>query len=264
MAMGGDKEIRVARVGQSKTEELDRVAVEEPLQLVVDGRPVAVLMRTPGHDGELAAGFLWTEGIVDSRDQIRRIDVESRDNHALVFLEDGVEVDFGRLTRHLFSASSCGLCGKASIEAITTRSEPVSGDVIFREEALMEAPETLRRAQATFEETGGLHASAVFGQEGDLLVLREDVGRHNALDKVLGWALLEGVDLSRSFVLMSGRLSFELMQKALAGRLPMVAGISAPSSLAVEFARESNQTLVGFLRPPRFNVYAGMERLELQ
>ena len=264
MAMGGDKEIRVARVGQSKTEELDRVAVEEPLQLVVDGRPVAVLMRTPGHDGELAAGFLWTEGIVDSRDQIRRIDVESRDNHALVFLEDGVEVDFGRLTRHLFSASSCGLCGKASIEAITTRSEPVSGDVIFREAALMEAPETLRRAQETFEETGGLHASAVFGQEGDLLVLREDVGRHNALDKVLGWALLEGVDLSRSFVLMSGRLSFELMQKALAGRLPLVAGISAPSSLAVEFARESNQTLVGFLRPPRFNVYAGMERLELQ
>ena len=128
----------------------------------------------------------------------------------------------------------------------------------------MEAPETLRRAQATFEETGGLHASAVFGREGDLLALREDVGRHNALDKVLGWALLKGVDLSGSFVLMSGRLSFELMQKALAGRLPMVAGISAPSSLAVEFARESNQTLVGFLRPPRFNVYTGMERLELQ
>ena len=264
MAMGGDKEIRVARVGQSKTEELDRVAVEEPLQLVVDGRPVAVLMRTPGHDEELAAGFLWTEGIVDSRDQIRRIDVESRDNHALVFLEDGVEVDFGRLTRHLFSASSCGLCGKASIEAITTQHEPVSGDVLFQEAALMEAPEILRRAQATFEETGGLHASAVFGREGDLLALREDVGRHNALDKVLGWALLKGVDLSGSFVLMSGRLSFELMQKALAGRLPMVAGISAPSSLAVEFARESNQTLVGFLRPPRFNVYTGMERLELQ
>ena len=264
VSMRGDKEIRVARVGQSGAEELDRVAVEEPLQLVVDGHPVAVLMRTPGHDGELAAGFLWTEGIVDSRDQIRRIDVETRDNHALVFLEDGVEVDFGRLTRHLFSASSCGLCGKASIEAITTLHEPVSGDVIFREETLMGAPETLRRAQATFEETGGLHASAVFDREGDLLVLREDIGRHNALDKVLGWALLKGVDLSGSFALMSGRLSFELMQKALAGRLPMVAGISAPSSLAVEFAKESNQTLVGFLRPPRFNVYTGMERLELR
>ena len=127
----------------------------------------------------------------------------------------------------------------------------------------MAAPEALRAAQETFDETGGLHASAVFDRKGKLLVLREDVGRHNALDKVLGWALLNGRDLSDGFVLMSGRLSFELMQKALAGRIPLVAGISAPSSLAVEFARESNQTLVGFLRPPRFNVYGGIERVEM-
>jgi FdhD protein len=132
---------------------------------------------------------------------------------------------------------------------------------VISESALMEAPNMMRAVQATFEETGGLHASAIFDRQGRLLVLREDVGRHNALDKALGWALMNSVDLSNSFVLMSGRLSFELMQKALAGRIPVVAGISAPSSLAVEFAREANQTLVGFLRPPRFNIYTGSERV---
>ena len=264
MSTRGDKDVRVTRIGESGLKEMDRVALEEPLQLVVDGHPVAVLMRTPGNDEELAAGFLWTEGIVSSQEEIARIDLEAKENHALVFLADGVEVDFGRLTRHLFSASSCGLCGKASIEAIASLHEPVAGGPVFPESVLLEAPGALRAAQATFEETGGLHASAVFDRQGKLLVLREDGGRHNALDKVLGWALLNGSDLSNSFVLMSGRLSFELMQKALAGRIPLVAGISAPSSLAVEFARESNQTLVGFLRPPRFNVYAGIERVKMQ
>ena len=263
VSMRGDKEVRVTRIGRSGLGEVDRVALEEPLQLVVDGHPVAVLMRTPGNDDELAAGFLQTEGIVNSKEQIVRIDLEAKENHALVFLADGVEVDLGRLTRHLFSASSCGLCGKASIEAITSLHEPVPAGPVFQESVLMAAPEALRAAQETFDETGGLHASAVFDREGKLLVLREDVGRHNALDKVLGWALLNGRDLSDGFVLMSGRLSFELMQKALAGRIPLVAGISAPSSLAVEFARESNQTLVGFLRPPRFNVYGGIERVEM-
>ncbi|HAT18830.1 MAG TPA: formate dehydrogenase accessory sulfurtransferase FdhD [Verrucomicrobiales bacterium] len=253
--------MRVTRIGQPDVEETDRVALEEPLQLVVDGHPVAVLMRTPGNDEELAAGFLWTEGIISSQEEIVRIDLEAKENHALVFLADGVEVDFGRLTRHLFSASSCGLCGKATIEAITSLHEPVAMGPVFSESVLMKAPTMMRAAQATFEETGGLHASAVFDRQGQLLTLREDVGRHNALDKALGWALMNSVDLSNSFVLMSGRLSFELMQKALAGRIPVVAGISAPSSLAVEFARESNQTLVGFLRPPRFNIYAGSERV---
>ena len=259
--VSADKEVEVARIGPSEKGILDRVAVEEPLQLIVDGRPVAVVMRTPGEDKELVAGFLWTEGIINSREQIARIDLDAKDNHALVFLADGVEVDFDRLTRHLFSASSCGLCGKATIDAITSAHEPVCAGATFSEEALLGAPDALRAVQETFDQTGGLHASAVFDEGGTLLAVREDVGRHNALDKVLGWALLEEVDLAACFVLMSGRLSFELMQKALAGRVPLVAGISAPSSLAVEFAMASGQGLVGFLRPPRMNIYAGFERV---
>jgi FdhD protein len=258
----GDKDVEVRRIGQPERASADRVAVEEPLQLVVDGHSVAVLMRTPGHDEELAAGFLLTEGIVSSPGEISRIDLEAKENHALVFLAEGVTVDFERLTRHLFSASSCGLCGKATIEAITSVHEALGEGARFKVEALLRAPDALRAAQDTFEHTGGLHASGVFDAEGDLLALREDVGRHNALDKVLGWALLESVDLAQSFVLMSGRVSFELMQKALAGRIPLVAGISAPSSLAVEFAETSGQILVGFLRPPRMNVYAGGERVD--
>ncbi|MEO1826284.1 MAG: formate dehydrogenase accessory sulfurtransferase FdhD [Roseibacillus sp.] len=257
----GDKEVGVVRAGQPGVEDIDRVALEEPLQLVVNGHAVAVLMRTPGDDEELAVGFLWTEGIISRGDQVLKVDLATKENHALVFLDDGVEVDLNRLTRHLFSASSCGLCGKASIDAITSLHEPVSDGPSFPESSLLEAPSVLRSAQATFEKTGGLHASGIFSKEGSLLALREDVGRHNALDKLLGWALLNGQDLSENFVLMSGRLSFELMQKALAGRLPLVAGISAPSSLAVEFSRESNQTLVGFLRAPHYNVYAGIERV---
>ena len=257
----GDKEVGVVRAGQLGVEDIDRVALEEPLQLVVNGHAVAVLMRTPGDDEELAVGFLWTEGIISRGDQVLKVDLATKENHALVFLEDGVEVDLNRLTRHLFSASSCGLCGKASIDAITSLHEPVPAGPSFPESGLLEAPSFLRSAQETFEKTGGLHASGIFSKEGSLLALREDVGRHNALDKLLGWALLNGQDLSENFLLMSGRLSFELMQKALAGRLPLVAGISAPSSLAVEFSRESNQTLVGFLRAPHYNVYAGIERV---
>lgn len=259
--MRPEKDFEVRKIGAEEESGTDRVVVEEPLQLVVDGHPVAVVMRTPGRDEELAAGFLRTEGIVRAGEEIARIDVECRENHALIFLSEGVTVDYERLTRHLFSASSCGLCGKATIEAIATVHPPANDGPKFSREVILAAPDALRAAQPTFEKTGGLHASAIFDQEGKLLVLREDVGRHNALDKVLGWALLEGVDLSQTFVLMSGRLSFELMQKALAGRIPLVAGISAPSSLAVEFAKEANQTLVGFLRSPRFNLYAGDERV---
>ena len=256
-----DKEVRVVRAGQSEADDTDRVAREEPLQLVVNGHAVAVLMRTPGQDKELAAGFLWTEGVISKREHMVKVDLEARENHALVFLDDAVELDLGRLTRHLFSASSCGLCGKASIEAITSLHDPVADGPSFAESDILRAPEFLRSSQKTFERTGGLHASAVFNREGCLLALREDIGRHNALDKVLGWALLNEQDLSDKFVLMSGRLSFELMQKALAGRLPLVAGISAPSSLAVEFSRESNQTLIGFLRGHRYNLYNGDQRV---
>lgn len=261
--MGASKEFPVFRHGEGQRAELtEAAAVEEPLQLVVDGHPVAVLMRTPGHDRELAAGFLLTEGIVTKASEIAAIDVEARDNHALVFLAEGVTLDLQRLTRHLFSASSCGLCGKATIESITTTLPPIPDGPTFRVEPLLAAPAKLRQAQDTFELTGGLHASALFSREGELLISHEDVGRHNALDKVLGHALLHGLDLSTYFLLVSGRVSFELMQKALAGRLPLVAAISAPSSLAIEFAQTANQSLLAFLRPPRFNLYTGPERIE--
>lgn len=235
----------------------DRVVVEEPLQIVVDGHPVAVTMRTPGHDADLALGFLLTEGVIRSAGEVRKIDTESRQNHALVFLADGVEIDLGRLTRHVFSASSCGLCGKATIDAVTSCRPPLPDGPVFSKEVLLAAPDRLAAAQEVFARTGGLHGVGIFGADGTMHVVGEDIGRHNAVDKVLGHALRSGLDLSGCFLLVSGRVSFEIMQKALAGGIPLVAAISAPSSLAIEFARESNQTLVAFLRPPRFRVYAG-------
>lgn len=235
----------------------DQVVVEEPLQIVVDGHPVAVTMRTPGHDAELALGFLLTEGVIRSAADVRRIDTDSRDNHARVFLADGVAIDLARLTRHVFSASSCGLCGKATIDAVTSCRPPLPDGPAFSKEVLLAAPDRLAAAQDVFARTGGLHGAGLFAADGTMHVVREDIGRHNAVDKVLGHALAAGLDLSGCFLLVSGRVSFEIMQKALAGGLPLVAAISAPSSLAVEFARAANQTLVAFLRPPRFRVYAG-------
>lgn len=239
----------------------DHVVIEEPLQIVVDGHPVAVTMRTPGHDAELALGFLLTEGVIDSAAQVRKIDTDSRPNHALVFLADGVEVDFTRLTRHVFSASSCGLCGKATIDAVTSCRPPLPDGAVFSREVLLDSPGRLAESQATFARTGGLHGVGIFGADGTCHVVREDIGRHNAVDKVLGHAMRTGLDPSTCFLLVSGRVSFEIMQKALAGGIPLVAAISAPSSLAVEFANQSNQTLVAFLRPPKFRVYAGASRI---
>jgi FdhD protein len=238
-------------------EAADRVVVEEPLQITVDGRPVAVTMRTPGQDEELALGFLRTEGVIAAADQVRKIDLESKPNHALVFLADGVAVDFSRLTRHVFGASSCGLCGKATIDAVQERMPPLKERASFRRDVLLRAPAGLAGAQSVFARTGGLHAAGIFGPDGTMHVVREDIGRHNAVDKVTGWSMCSGIDLSRCFLLVSGRVSFEIMQKALAAGIPLVAAISAPSSLAIEFAKEANQGLVGFLRPPRFKVYAG-------
>jgi len=235
----------------------DQVVIEEPLQIVIDGHPIAVTMRTPGHDAELALGFLLTEGVIRSRDEVRRIDTDSRDNHALVFLSDSAEVDLKKLTRHVFSASSCGVCGKATIEAVTSRRPPLEDRFEISSAVLLTAPAKLEAAQSVFARTGGLHAAGIFTADGTALVIREDIGRHNAVDKVLGHALEAGWNLSQSFLLVSGRVSFEIMQKALAGGLPLVAALSAPSSLAVDFAAQANQTLVAFLRPPRFRVFAG-------
>ena len=254
-----DKQVMVT---DASGEELpDHVVVEEPLQIVVDGHPIAVTMRTPGHDEELALGFLLTEGVISTQDQVRKIDTESKDNHVLVFLADGVEVDFTRLTRHVFSASSCGLCGKATIDAVASSLPPLSNSTIFPIAALLAAPDLLASCQPVFDRTGGLHAAGIFDADGTMHVVHEDIGRHNAVDKVLGHALRHGLDLSECFLVVSGRVSFEIMQKALAGGIPLVAAISAPSSLAIEFAKQSNQALVAFLRPPGFQVYAGAGRI---
>lgn len=241
----------------------DFVAVEEPLQIVVDGHPVAVTMRTPGHDAELALGFLLTEGVIESAAQVRKIDADSHANQALVFLNDGVEIDFARLTRHVFSASSCGLCGKATIDAVTSCRPPLPDGPVFSREVLLASPDRLSAAQTVFVRTGGLHGVGIFGADGTRHVVREDIGRHNAVDKTLGYAMTAELDVSACFLLVSGRVSFEIMQKALAGGIPLVAAISAPSSLAVEFANQSNQTLVAFLRPPKFRVYAGAARISM-
>lgn len=239
----------------------DVVADEEPLQITVDGFPVAVVMRTPGDDLDLVRGFLLTEGFIAGLGEVSRVDLEQKDNHALVFLADGVEFDQARLSRNLFSASSCGICGKASIESIRQHHEAVPAGFCVTSEQLLTFPDQLRTAQEAFDKTGGIHAAALFDKGGKLLVLREDVGRHNAIDKVIGWAGEHEVDCAEVVLQVSGRVSFEVMQKALAASIPVVSAISAPSSLAVEFALESNQTLIGFLRPPTFNIYSGSERI---
>ena len=254
--MDDSKRIPLVRCGSGEpVETFDRVAVEEPLEIRLDGHPVAVVMRTPSHDEELAAGFLVTEGIISNVGELRKIEPRPEENRVLVFLEEGVSVDLGRLTRHLFTGSSCGLCGKATLEAVFTEFPPIEQPLPVPDAVLLEAPGKLREAQGTFETTGGLHAAGLFSAAGALLVVREDIGRHNAVDKVVGHALLHDIDPTACFLLVSGRLSFEIMQKALAARIPAVAAISAPSSLAVEFAQKSGQTLVGFLRPPTFNRY---------
>ncbi|MGJ8673276.1 formate dehydrogenase accessory sulfurtransferase FdhD [Rubritalea sp.] len=239
----------------------DSVAVEEPLQITLDGCPIAVVMRTPCDDADLVKGFLLTEGILTDIDAVSRIDLEQKLNHALVFLKDDVEIDYQRLQRNLYSASSCGICGKATIESIRQEHPEITSTHQVSSSVLLAIPDTLRAAQKTFGETGGLHAAGLFSLDGDLLVLCEDVGRHNAIDKIIGWAATNAVDFSKVLMQVSGRVSFEVMQKAHAVGIPIISAISAPTSLAVDFAEESGQTLIGFLRPPRFNCYAGSQRL---
>ena len=245
-------------------EEPDLVAIEEPLELRVGGRSLAVVMRTPGHDRELAAGFLWTEGIIRAREDVVDLtycgdaDGKPQENVLNVVLAPGRAVDWGRLQRHTFASSSCGLCGKVTIDSVRQQFAPLRQPLAPRRAVLYALPDQLRAAQKTFAATGGLHASALFTPAGELLVVREDVGRHNALDKAIGWAFFaERLPLAECVLLLSGRVSFEIMQKALAAGIPAVVAISAPTSLAVEFAQESGQTLVGFLRGEKMNVYAG-------
>ena len=247
----------------------DFLAAEEPLEIRIGENPLSVTMRTPGHDVELAAGFLFTEGLVQRREQIVALenaaneDDGKRGNVVRADVVSEALPDFDKLRRHFFAASSCGICGKASIDAVRSRLlRTPNSEFRVKPELIVSLPDVLRSAQDVFERTGGLHAAALFDSGGKLLIVREDIGRHNAVDKVVGWALLNGrIPLSDSVLLVSGRGGFEIIQKATVAGIPVVASVSAPSSLAVQLARELRLTLIGFLRGKRFVVYAGEERL---
>lgn len=257
----------------------DRVAVEEPLEIRLgyesdEGRvesSVSITMRTPGDDAELATGFLFTEAIIRDASDVAFVKPcgppapdSGNVNVLRVELESGVDVDLERLQRHFYTTSSCGVCGKASLEALRVVGARLQDDneIRFSRDILTALPDKLRAAQKTFEETGGLHAAAAFNTAGELLVTHEDIGRHNAVDKVVGTLLSRGLlPASDLGLIVSGRASFELMQKALMAGMPLLAAVSAPSSLAVDLAHEFNVTLVGFLRGNTFNIYAGEERI---
>jgi FdhD protein len=250
----------------------DALAAEEPLEIRVDGKALAVTMRTPGHDVELVHGFLLTEGVLGDREDVSTarycdsVDESGKNTYNVldVALAPGVpEPDTG-VERNFYTTSSCGVCGKAALDAVKlrTRYSPADDPVEVSPTVLTAMPDALREAQRVFESTGGLHAAGLFRSDGTMLVVREDVGRHNAVDKVMGWALLQGlVPLTGCVLLVSGRASFELVQKAAMAGVPVLAAVSAPSSLAVELADESGMTLIGFLRGEEMNVYTGIERL---
>ncbi|PQP24258.1 formate dehydrogenase accessory sulfurtransferase FdhD [Rhodococcus opacus] len=250
----------------------DSLAVEEPLEIRVGGRSLSVTMRTPGDDIDLVHGFLLTEGIIESRADVSAarycdgVDESGANTYNVldVVLAEGVPVPGGP-ERRFVTSSACGVCGKASLDQVRTRSRfPLSGnDLSVTAATLSSMPATLRAGQRVFDSTGGLHAAGLFTPDGALVALREDVGRHNAVDKVLGWALTqERVPLSGSVLLVSGRASFELVQKSVMAGIPMLGAVSAPSSLAVDLALESGTTLVGFLRGESMNVYAGAQRVK--
>lgn len=244
----------------------DCLAAEEPLEIRVAGKPLTVTMRTPGHDQELAAGLLLTEGLIENRGQIASL------RQAQILTGPGeniIDVELAHGTpvreasqRNFVSSSGCGVCGKATIQSIRRRGlRPPAGNFAVAPEVLCRLPGRLREGQQIFGRTGGLHAAALFTAAGEILELREDIGRHNAVDKVIGWALLSGlVPLSSSILMVSGRGGFEIAQKALAAGVPVLASVSAPSSLAVELAKEFELTLIGFLRGKRFVAYAGPSR----
>lgn len=245
----------------------DLLTVEEPLEIRIGGQPVAVLMRTPREDFDLVAGFLLTEGMIRRPQELGALSYCSTaqppnlENVVEVRLSAGVAFDLERFRRNFYASSSCGICGKASIEAIRAKAPVLVADFHLRREVLYTLDEKLRRAQAVFAHTGSLHAAALFDPEGELLVLREDVGRHNAVDKVVGSFIRAGRPLPEGLLMVSGRTSFEIIQKALMAGIGVVAAVSAPSTLAVDLARESGMTLVGFLRGQGANVYSGAERL---
>ncbi len=266
----------------------DVLAVEEPLEIrlgfpkdgKIEHRAISITMRTPGNDGELAAGFLFTEGIIKSHEQIKQIRhcglaigkgkgaidrAKSLNSNTIrVDLNDGIDLDLKRLERHFYTTSSCGVCGKSSIDALKTGAEKIADRAhpAIEPNVIHSLPDILRSSQNVFDQTGGLHASALFNTQGELDIVREDVGRHNALDKVIGAKFMAGeLPLSEKILVVSGRASFELVQKALMAGIPILAAVGAPSSLAVELAAEFGMTLIGFVRNERFNIYTGDARI---
>ncbi len=282
-------EIAVRRVasGEASVDLDDLLAVEEPLEIRIgfnargkaEHRAISITMRTPGDDGELAAGFLFTEGIITSPDQVRQIRhcglkigtgtgsldraAALNSNTIRVDLSDGIEVDLKRLERHFYTTSSCGVCGKSSIEALQTGVRKLENDSVrVSSEVIHGLNAKLLDAQTTFEKTGGLHASVIFDLDGKVDTIAEDVGRHNALDKVIGRKFMaRATPMNDKILMVSGRASFELVQKALMAGIPILAAVGAPSSLSVELAREYGMTLIGFVRDKRFNIYCGGERI---
>lgn len=277
---GASLAIDVSKVqGPEQVSRTDDVAVEEPLEIQICGaaaeesaaKSVSITMRTPGDDTDLALGFLFTEAIITSRDQVASVqhcgeadpDTGLR-NVIRVELRPGVHVDLGRLQRHFYTTSSCGVCGKSSLEALRVSGQRPLTHVgtAFDRSRLATLPERLRERQEVFSKTGGLHAAAVFTPDGEITLVREDVGRHNAVDKVVGALLMKGLLPAHGLgLLVSGRASFELMQKALVAGLPLLAAVGAPSSLAVALAKEFDMTLIGFLRRGNFNIYSQAGRL---
>ncbi len=251
----------------------DSIAIEEPLEIRIgygtasnrQRKPIAVTMRTPGQDFELALGFLYTEGVIFSKNDVKSIRFVA-ENVVLVDLNENVVFDLDKLNRNFYTTSSCGVCGKASLEAVstTTRFLLQKGFPKVSKKILSGLPEKLLAVQQSFNQTGGVHASVLFYTEGVALEIYEDVGRHNALDKLIGWAFQQDIlPLKNHILLVSGRASFELIQKASMAGIPIVAAVGAPSSLAVELAEENGMTLIGFLKKDTFNVYTGFERVEI-
>ncbi len=256
------------------TESIDILASEEPLEIRLEygaadqriQKTISITMRTPGNDKELAAGFLFTEGVIQSKNEIDDLPKkkDAGENVLIISIKPAVNFNLVKLERHFYTSSSCGVCGKTSIEAIKTvcRLPNIKNDVQYPASLIHQLPEKLRSNQMVFEQTGGLHASALFNKDGDLILIKEDVGRHNALDKLIGAAMLAGMlPLHDHILLLSGRISFELIQKAAMAGIKIVTAVGAPSSLAVETAASFDMTLIGFLRDKRFNIYSGAQRI---
>ena len=270
MTAGVVRWVPVLQVGAADSSSpMDAVATEEPLQVLVGGEPFAVIMRTPGADRELSIGFLLAERVITSAADV--LDVRrapDQRNEVDVTVTDAARVrleDIHRTRRRVTTNSSCGLCGRVTIESLQVEAPPIRADWVVPCALVRQLPDTVRLAQAVFEQTGGLHAAALFGRDGRLELLAEDVGRHNAVDKVIGQMALAGrLPLEHSILFCSGRTSFEIVQKAFLAGIPLVAAVSAPSSLAIELASEAGITLLGFVRGPRFNVYSHRWRVNLE